>query len=742
MKVSLFPLILLFLSASASQGQDSTFIWRTAKGPDVYNENNRLLKDPFTGGFYYPRFAGLDVNRDGLSDIISTDYVQVHNKVFVAQKVGGKITYKYDAQYEDAVPTLRDWVITYDFDHDGRRDLFTYAESGGAMTIHRNISQNGRLAFELVTKEQMYRDQGKEYFLRVVTNDVPVIEDIDGDGDVDVLTFDQGGGNVTFYKNHSVELHGHPDTLDFRIATQCWGRFTEEDQTHRIRLAPRCIFEGNKRSSKKKHQGSNMLAIDYDNDGDMDMLLSDVDYEHVTLLENGWNPETSNGHYRDTIIASYTEYPSKSPFDVRFFPSLSYLDLDDDGVRDLILAPSGTKGAFDVVNCWFYKNHGKETSPDFRLADEGFLQEEMLDLGEFSNPKLFDYDADGDLDLFVGAPLPKVHDSSEEIHRLVLFENTGTSKKPVFRLKDNDYLNLSQLKLFDFSHGFGDANNDGTIDLFFGTIWGKVMLFPNKNGSDKPADFGPRIKAYDSMDVIGQANPCVYDVNGDGKNDFLIGDEQGSIFYFEWYQDSLVLRDSFFGDIRLRRDTFGGNATPVMADFDGDGRPELMVGTASGQVFFYDDVDYKQQVFEHVPVMYNELIGWFGSANVGANTHLCTGDLNGDGHHELLVGGRTGGLLYFAPDFIRNVAAEPIPDAFQNTWLYPNPSKGLLRIETDILQGDAGLLKLYALDGREVAQFTIAHGVTLQIEHLNAGTYLAVMTLHSGKAITQKVVLE
>lgn len=63
--------------------------------------------------------------------------------------------------------------------------------------------------------------------LPIAPTDMPAVDDIDGDGDLDILTFDPAGGHIWFVQNQSVELGFGTDSLRFRLADKCWGRFYE-----------------------------------------------------------------------------------------------------------------------------------------------------------------------------------------------------------------------------------------------------------------------------------------------------------------------------------------------------------------------------------------------------------------------------------------------------------------------------------------------------------------------------------
>lgn len=63
--------------------------------------------------------------------------------------------------------------------------------------------------------------------LYVSSIDIPAIEDVDGDGDLDIITFSILGSQVEYHKNLSMERYGDCDSLDYELRNKCWGFFTE-----------------------------------------------------------------------------------------------------------------------------------------------------------------------------------------------------------------------------------------------------------------------------------------------------------------------------------------------------------------------------------------------------------------------------------------------------------------------------------------------------------------------------------
>ena len=125
------------------------------------------------------------------------------------------------------------------------------------------------------------------------------IVDVDNDGDIDILTYGQTNQFVEYHQNQSMDLYGIPDSLEFVVMNECWGKFSEDIASNGVTLNdpnPPCVGgnisnpEGNEYSihrSTSKHSGSTLLALDYDNSGVLDLVIGDASYSNLNLLING-----------------------------------------------------------------------------------------------------------------------------------------------------------------------------------------------------------------------------------------------------------------------------------------------------------------------------------------------------------------------------------------------------------------------------------------------------------------------
>ncbi len=141
-----------------------------------------------------------------------------------------------------------------------------------------------------------------------------------------------------------------------------------------------------------------------------------------------------------------------------------------------------------------------------------------------------------------------------------------------------------------------DWDGDGAIDLLVGTLLGEVWFVPGA-GKGKPLAFGTprRLEAAGQpLKVSGDAAPVVADWDGDGKPDLIVGADDGSVV---WYRNvgtakapkleaarQLVGKSpvGWGGDERRGPRDWGLRVKPCVFDWDGDGRPDLLLGDMCG----------------------------------------------------------------------------------------------------------------------------------------------------------------
>ncbi|MFZ4572482.1 MAG: FG-GAP and VCBS repeat-containing protein, partial [Bacteroidales bacterium] len=336
------------------------------------------LRYTWAGGLNSCQFCAIDLNLDGIEDLLIFDRQGNRKLTFINQGIPGQMSYTYSPQYEAQLPEMQEWVITADYNCDGKMDIFTY--NNGGVRVFRNTSA-GSLSFHLQTNLlQSWYYTGFVGIL-VTSADYPALSDIDGDGDLDLLTFFGLGSYVEYHKNLSVETFGNCDSLDYRLSDHCWGKFRESEGGNHITLNAACPYKtlndivSADDISPPKHTGSTMLAADLNGDGLSDLIVGDVDFPNLTALSNGGTKDSALMVSQDTLFPAYDK-----PVWLFDFPALSYLDLDNDGVKDMVASPFDPAyyHAENKNSCWFYKNTGTNANPHFEFRTDAVFQSEML----------------------------------------------------------------------------------------------------------------------------------------------------------------------------------------------------------------------------------------------------------------------------------------------------------------------------------------------------------------------------
>lgn len=364
-----------------------------------------------------------------------------------------------------------------DIDDDGDEDLFwgDYFEPGVLLLENTGTCRTPALSGEPVS----FPPEGP---LRTSGYTAPTVGDVDADGDQDLLVGVLGGAynpNTTTVENFHwieqtapgafvqrtprflstldygaesvpvvVDLDGDGD-LDLLV-----GNKIEPDDTQNGRLY-RLVNEGSAREPRFREDGDLDVGGGYhlvpafgdlDGDGDLDAVLGTWSDE-VRLYRN----DATDGSIALVLVDSTAVTLTRGR---NATPTLG--DLDGDGDLDLIAGE-----ASGYLNYW--ENTGTATRPEFTLVSDEYGG---FDVGRRSFPLLRDHDGDGDLDLVVGS----------EGEGVRLFRNVGTISEPDF--VDDGALHVPT---FGFAApAFADLDGDGVDALLLGGQRGGLWYFENR----------------------------------------------------------------------------------------------------------------------------------------------------------------------------------------------------------------------------------------------------------------------
>ncbi len=174
----------------------------------------------------------------------------------------------------------------------------------------------------------------------------------------------------------------------------------------------------------------------------------------------------------------------------------------------------------------------------------------------------------------------------------------------------------------------GDLDGDGRLDLVCPNYGGGlVAIFQNvgQSGTMSSASFGPRIDLPAGGLPMGLA---VGDVDGDGKLDIVVATRGGVVSVFRNLGGAGALASSSFA-ARVDFPVFDGELRTVsLGDLDGDGRLDVVVGSANARVIVLRNVGANGVVNFATP---------FVMGTGGQVVSLVVGDIDGDGKLDILA---------------------------------------------------------------------------------------------------------
>jgi hypothetical protein len=253
----------------------------------------------------------------------------------------------------------------------------------------------------------------------------------------------------------------------------------------------------------------------------------------------------------------------------------------------------------------------------------------MMDVGAESIPAVVDLDGDGDLDLLLSNKIEPGDDTRSRVH---VFENEGGARAP--RLRANGALDLPPA--FHHAPAFGDLDADGDEDMVLGSWGASVAWYRNEGGRGVTS----LVLVDSAAAVIGRGSnvtPALADLDADGDLDLLVGEAAGTLNFFRNEGSRREPRFQLVTELYESIDV-GRRSAPALADLDGDGRVELLVGSESEGVALFRKSSGGDGRFQRDRSL---------TLDVPALAAPAAGDLDGDGDLDLVVGVVGGGAYYF-----------------------------------------------------------------------------------------------
>jgi hypothetical protein len=189
----------------------------------------------------------------------------------------------------------------------------------------------------------------------------------------------------------------------------------------------------------------------------------------------------------------------------------------------------------------------------------------------------------------------------------------------------------------------GDFNGDAKTDFAFAGATAVYVFLSNGDGT-----FSSSAYNYPSGLSFGtppQANwtPIVGDFNGDGKTDFAILGSTGMALFLSNGDGTFTFFVYGYPSGVSLGNPPTANWTPIVGDFNGDGKTDFAISGSTGVDLFFSNGDATFTFFVY---------GYPSGVSFGnpptANWTLIVGDFNADGKTDFAFAGATGADLFFS----------------------------------------------------------------------------------------------
>lgn len=347
------------------------------------------------------------------------------------------------------------------------------------------------------------------------------------------------------------------------------------------------------------YNGSGVGVADFNNDGLQDLFFSGNQVKNKLYL--------NKGDFKFDDVSKYAQIEGENKWNA----GVVTVDINADGLMDVYVACTVKDSAADRENLLYVNQGIKDGKPNFKemAAEYG-----INDNGHSENASFFDYDNDGDLDLYV---LTNIIDQNPNQYRIKHTDGSDPNTDRLYRCDFDSklghavYKNVSKeagilIEGFGLGLNICDINKDGWKDIYVTNdyLTDDLLYINNKNGTftDKAAEF----LKHTSNSAMGND---VADINNDGFLDLismdmlaktnerkkrLTGSNNYQVYKFndeyahtyQYMRNCLQLNNGItsnhspkFSEISL----MAGIAetdwswTPSAADFDNDGYRDLII---------------------------------------------------------------------------------------------------------------------------------------------------------------------
>ena len=395
-----------------------------------------------------------DIDGDGDLDVIYGDFLASDGKLFWFENIDGQGHFETSKKITKTANSAKS-VFTSDLDGDGDIDVLSASSSDDKIAWYENVDGQGHFNNQhLITTNA---DGGFSVYSI----------DLDGDGDNDVLSASYLDDKIAWYENI--------DGL---------GNFGDQ-----------III------STDANEALSVYSIDLDGDGDNDVLSASFSDSKIAWYENldGLGDFSTQNIISIDAIGAYSVYS---------------IDLDGDGDNDVLSASFS-----DNKIAWYENLDG--------LGDFGIQQ--TISTNAMGAKSIFSTDIDGDGD-------NDVLSASSESDEIAWYENVDGQGTFGSKIIINDWA-------WGASAVFAiDVDSDGDMDVLAALESNEVVWYENVNGQ---GTFGSEMIITETVSDVKSVYAS--DINGDGNIDVLSASSEDD--EISWHENLGLLSNEIKGTI-------------------------------------------------------------------------------------------------------------------------------------------------------------------------------------------------
>lgn len=578
-------------------------VLRNDATPGVINSSSLVNLITTEGGVYPQRAVAHDFDGDGRPDLLSP---RAQSSQVIVQRQSAAGVFAERQFFETNASDARRAVVS-DFDADGKPD-FAVTCAGGSIAVFRNVSSPGTINFTRIVN---LGTLSPSFGLAAA--------DMDGDGRTDLVSVNYNHATVQVYLNTSTasSLDFNPTSTNLPVHAGSYhlavGDLNGDERPDIVAASygdnSLSLLENRHINGQAFGSGSfaatpirlqmtsrpvHVSIGDLDGDQRPDLAVSMQDEDEVALLRNTTSfavpvptitsLSATSGKPGDSITITGTNFSTTLADNIVWFGGVKGTVAAATATQLTVTVPAGA--AYGPVTVQVGGRGASSMQlfvPTFAgggsllAANYSLSASRSVPAGRPTFVMAADFDGDGRNDVAVVNYDTAAGPPNQNLdHNVSIYRNTST---PGLLDASSFATNPVQLIPGTGCHGgaAGDLNGDGRLDIItFDYVAGTVSLFESTSTGAGVISFAAVVTLpVGSQTVRG----IIADFDGDGRLDIIAGDNAGnvvSVFRNRNNGGSLTSGD-FTSDFDILTGS-GGARRPVAGDWDGDGHLDLAVG--------------------------------------------------------------------------------------------------------------------------------------------------------------------